>query len=437
MTRRIYLICALALMGTFTSSFAAVFQSSTSIQGEQFANEDKPGSRLDLNFSLTSSLEESPTSGPKSPTLPARELHFYSFFETGTGGDRSIDLDRTVLRFSIADQSHLWIGRTHPLLEATQGETPTYLDAIGTNWAQNQSDALNPRVSGWVGVGGHVEDSDRAFSITTSFSPIFLPSFGPRLQLSEDTAAQGSRFSRLPPQFVEQGDALLPLRYKLNVGDIRSIIFQPQAFISAGYSNGEMRADVMDWTAPNPSPDVDTDFALVTHTSGLLSDDSAEVMVDAHPKFRRQHFTGVRYSAFGLFGKPLLSGTYEWFRKEFTASLQLTPIEFITFGYLNRWSPSTSGSDSASTLSPSFADQLVWTEIGTRFYHDLITSSLHIEEHLAANNRGRMFRPKIAYSVTSNLSLFAQAEVMRGQDRSYFGEWRSLGSAALGVNWVW
>lgn len=437
MTRRNFAIYALALIGTSTSSFAAVFQSNTSVRAEQFANEDQPGSRLDLNLSLVSSPDEGAPADEKASSLPARELHFYSFFESGTGGDRSIDLDRTVLRVSMFDQSHLWIGRTHPLLEATHGDTPTYLDAIGTNWAQNQSDALSPRVTGWVGVGGHLEDSKRSFSITTAFSPIFLPSFGPRLQLSEDSAAQGSRFSRLPPQYVEQGNALLPLRYKLDVGSIKSIIFQPQAFISAGYSNSDMRADVMDWTAPNPSPEVDTDFALVTHTSGLVSDDSADVMVDAHPKFHRQHFTGVRYSAFGIFGKPLLAGTYEWFRKEVTASIQFTLIDFVTLGYLNRWTPNASNASSATTLSPSFANQLVWTEISTRFYHDLVTPSLHIEEHLASNNRGRMFRPKITYSVTSNLSIFALAEVIRGQDRSYFGEWRSLGSAAMGVNWLW
>jgi len=428
--RRAISFLILALFGCETRSWAAIVQSSTAVQGEQFANEQSPGSRIDLNLSVISTT-------PDSQKLPDRELHFFSFYETGLGGDHSLDLDRTVLRFSIEDWGHLWIGRTHPLIEATQGESPSYVDAIGANWAQNQSDALSPRVAGWLGAGGHLEDNNHAFSLTTAFSPIFLPSFGPRLQLSETDAAKGSRFSRLPPQYVEQGDATLPLRYHLTVGDIKSIVLQPQAFVSAGYANSDMRIDLMDWTAPDPAADVDTDFALVTHTSGTTANDSEDVMVDAHPKFRRQHFTGLRYEGNKIPGRPLATGAYEWFRKEFTASLQATPIDELSLGFLNRWVPNAASPASSATVSPSYADGLLWAELSAHFYHERITPSFRIEDHVASDNRGRLFRPKVVYMASSNLSLFAVAQVMRGQDRSYFGEWRSLGSAAMGVNWQW
>jgi hypothetical protein len=348
-----------------------------------------------------------------------------------------LDLDRTVQRFELQDHGHLWVGRTHPLAEATKKEAPTYVDAIGANWAQNQSDALNPRVAGWVGGGANLEDSSHAFSLTTAFSPIFLPSFGPRLQLSETSAAQGSRFSRLPPQFVEQGDGTLPLRYRLNVGDISNVIFQPQAFISAGFKNSDMRVDVMEWTAPNPSPDVDTDYALVTHTAGIASDDSADVMIDAHPKFRRQHFTGIRYEGNNLPGKPLLTGTYEWFRKEITAGIQSTPMQNFSIGALNRWTLDPPTESATATLSPSYADKLVWAEVGTSFMQERIRPSFRIEQHLSSENLGHLIRPKIVYTAASGLDVFALAQVMSGKDRSYFGEWRSLGSAAMGVNWQW
>jgi hypothetical protein len=430
------ILTAIGFSGGLSSpSIAAVFQSSTSLQGEQFASEEKPGSRIDFNFSLTSSPD--PDEASKRSSLPARELHFYSFYETGTGGDHSFDLDRSLLRFSMTGQGHLWIGRTHPLIEATQGTSPTYLDAIGTNWAQNQSDALYPRVVGWVGVGGHLEDGNHAFSLTTAYSPLFLPSFGPRLQLSQTEAAQGSRFSRLPPQFVEQGDTTLPLRYNLEVGNLKNIVLQPQAFVSLGYANSDMRIDVMQWTAPDPSPDVDTDFALVTHTSGVWENDSADVMIEAHPKFRRQDFTGVRYEANGIFGKPLLTGTYEWLRQEYTVSIQSTPIEYFSFGALNRWVPSASKPTSAATITPSIANRLIWAELRAKFYHERIMPSIHVERHVASDNFGHLIRPEILYSASSNLTLFAVAEIMRGQDRSYFGEWRSLGSAGMGVNWRW
>ena len=101
-----------------------------------------------------------------------------------------MDFDSTVIRLpleSTARRGHVWFGRVNPLSEGyeiTELNRPRPTGAIGSSWAQNQTDALAPRVSGWVGFGVHAK-SENEFFTTLAYSPIFLPSFTPKLDLSE------------------------------------------------------------------------------------------------------------------------------------------------------------------------------------------------------------------------------------------------------------
>ena len=76
------------------------------------------------------------------------------YFESGAKGAWSVDPDPVRVHLFLDDtkRNFFWIGREHPLnLTRTQPVEPT--SALGNIWAQNQLDALNPRVSGWIGLG--------------------------------------------------------------------------------------------------------------------------------------------------------------------------------------------------------------------------------------------------------------------------------------------
>jgi hypothetical protein len=138
-----------------------VLNSSVSLEEEQYADETSPASRIDIGAEIHSedTLEDA-------PLVPVNQARLYSFYESGAGGDYSLDVDSTALRVPLSSDAHLWFGRVQPLSEGYNHTELTSTDAIGANWVQNQSDALTPRVSGWIGTGVHFRTDSARGSIT-------------------------------------------------------------------------------------------------------------------------------------------------------------------------------------------------------------------------------------------------------------------------------
>lgn len=423
-------------LGVVPAARAEIIHSQISVSGQQFATEGTPGSRVDLFGQILSesSLYEGRTA--------RGELNFFSFFETGTPGDRSFDFDSTAIRFGIApgsSQGHLWLGRVQPLnegFERTGLNVITPSSAIGANWVQNQSNALSPRVSGWIGAGGHMKFSSGVF-ITAAYSPLFLPNFGPRLELSESSAAEGSRFASLPPAAIDlNGDGNeFPLRYRVETGDIAGIVLQPQALVAAGYENSLHRLTFMAWSAPNPSPELST--------SGKVKVDSsdANVLVTATPKFARQNFLGAQWLGRGVALKPAVELLYATSGK-LSASARLRPLRFFEAGYLTtvetlQNDPAADGSQPAVTTPAPYAKNLLWAEATGTAMGGKLAPSLRVEQHLTSKLEGRWLLPQIGYRPDSNWMLFANASILTGPDRSYFGNWKSLDSVSMGARYQW
>jgi len=399
------------------------------------------------------------------------------YWENDPYADFSFDPDPVVGRYGHAFLGHAWVGRTHPLreslrsfqrIDATDASTDPLLDpvkpydAIGANWAQNQSNALDPRVAGWIGVGGRLHvPGDKRFFVTVNYSPIFLPSFGPKLTLSDKDAPTGSRFARLPPLYANFNGAVLPLRYTLRTGSLEKIVRQDQFFTSIGYrsfvSNSKKgddtstyyihSADFMFWSAPSPSPEIDPSGVV------RIVDTNVNIHVTARPYFPRQNFFAVRYGIFrqGI-GVELASamrfmkssnakvkggGNFE--ADEMTLSIKVRPSSFITFGGLHGFSmqqDSKVGADIPTFTNPRFDRNLVWLHLGANIT-DKIYPSLFIQQHLGAGQLGNRVSPQAQYRLTKNINLTARADILTGSDRSYFGTWRHLDSVRLIARLVW
>lgn len=395
-------------------------------QIEQYGSEATPVPRFDLRINWTSEHE--------TDELPGRELHIMSFYEAGPGGDYSFDIDKTVIRVPVGEASDLWFGRSFPLADDSAGKYPTPFDAIGANWVQNQSDALSPRVSGWIGLGGRYVDTKTGFSLSAAFSPLFLPSFGPGLQLSSTGPAEGSRFAHLPPQYVNIHDQLYPLRYEVDTGSLWRIVDQPQAFLASGFQNEKMKLQWLNWTAPNPNPNVSTAALLQINAQAQQPSEAVNVLIDASPDFERQYFTALTCELKELPWHPLLSATYEFSSHQVTAAAQSQPATFLTFGALHHFVPeSIYGS---ATASPAFADRLFWVEFRTEIVAWKLIPSFRIERNFGVYE-GQLLQPKVVYHAATDVDLYTLAQIMSGADQSYFGTWRSLGSVAAGAAIKW
>ena len=163
------------------------------LRGETFANEENYSARLDLGLHWESEN--------KIEQKSKRELLLSGFMESGNLGDRSLDIDRLAYRVEWFPGIYSWFGRSQPFFE-TGVFQPTYRSAIGSQWSQNQSNPLQPKISGWVGGGLEFKKSDWSFAI--AYSPFFLPNFGPRVAFVQIAGFIARRIVC----YVEKGESL-------------------------------------------------------------------------------------------------------------------------------------------------------------------------------------------------------------------------------------
>ncbi len=423
------LLWAGLLIGSVLSAFlseaeAAPITPRLSVAGVQYAREEGPASRVDLSVRWKS--ED-----------PLHDLRFIGFFETGSLGEYSIDLDPVVIRPSFGENGgRFWVGRDHPAIAFLPESSIDRTSALGANWIQNQHDALNARVSGWVGTGIHYPISSTGLTLSVAYSPIFLPSMTPSLRLSESENASGSRFTRLPPsQYQVSPGVLLPLRYRLETGDLREIVLQNQGFAGLGYENEDLRASLIAWSAPSASPDV--------AASGFIriqNESDASVFATARPSFPRQNFAGATLALSRVLFHPEVQAFFETHNAQWTLSGRITPVSQgsarVHAGLLGRIPRFEKASSSTGISSPDYASLLGWISGESRI-HGPLSGELRLEQHWQSGNRGFWLRPALTYSPRESYSFFAAANMIAGEDRSYFGAWRSLDSFSVGARAVW
>jgi len=382
----------------------------------QYALEEKPAPRWDLDLHWKAGISRD-----------SSEIRLVGFAATGTNGDWSIDLDPIVYRYVPFEgpAEQLWFGRQHPFEQGLQST-----GAIGTNWRQNQTDALAPRISGWIGTGARYRLSSSGLRVSVAYSPIFIPNFGPALTLSESKASTGSRFARLPPSYVRLDQAVLPLRYMVDVGDLKDIILQNQFFVSIDQEAHGTKSAFMAWSAPAPSPEIDANATL------RVSEESANVLVTAKPKFRREMFIGAKAQWQNTFMKPEVETALELTRPRLGMSWRGEIMRAVHIGVLHTFVSASAKSTSATPDSPNYAERLGWVN-GTVRLTDTLSASLRVEHHFTPGKNGTWTRPSLELSPSRKLKIFAQLSVLTGDDFGWFGTWRSLDSFNLGAKYTW
>jgi|GEM_PF-2236032 len=357
------------------------------------------------------------------------------YFESGPRGAWTLDPDpvRYHFFFDEGKRTQIWAGRDHPLnLLEDRWIEPT--SALGSIWVQNQLDALNPRVSGWIG-GGVVHSFDDHWKVLFAYSPVFLPTFGPSLGFSDRGDLTPSRFARLPPESVVTGGVTLPIRYQLKLNQLSELLLRHQAFVGTSYSNDTTTLDAFAFTAPRPNAVPLTDASLA------ITQNTVNANVSINPQFPREYWAGMRVQRKDLLFKPAL---------ELMQNLEDYPNHLISLtGFfkapslpsgLTRLSPRASfgllSHLQKSFSAPQFSDFMLFLRVPFELTTRLISRTI-VQTTLLPGRRSLYCMNEFEYSLKTDFAILAGLRVLAGQDDSYFGAWRNQSSVSLGLKKVW
>jgi len=348
------------------------------------------------------------------------------FFESGPRGTWSFDPDpfRYQTEWGPGMSNFFWIGRSHPL--QNQKKLPIEpTSASGSIWAQNQIDALNPRVSGWIGAG-YSHSFHPHWKMSLTYSPIFIPTFSPRLGFTERGDLNPARFARPPPNMLENDGVRLPIRYQLRLSQISELIFRHQVFSGVTYDADSLESDLFFFTAPKPDPVPLTDSTLSVSDSGL------NAKVSVIPQFPREYWGGFRATLKKVLFQPTI---------EFMQNLEIQTHRLVSIA--GKFGPTRSQAQ-FGVLShvgkrsdpPAFSDLLLFLKLPIALSQHLSARTL-LESTLFSGKRSLYWAQELELSLHSQFSTLIGVKVLAGEDRSFFGGWRNESSICLGVKKSW
>ncbi len=428
---------SLVLFSIFSAPFAhAIPLPFTTSSSSTSAPESKPADLLQAGLSFGQYAAENQAT----PRLDLRlrwkslndlhQINVTSFVEFGPTGNMTFDPDPVVVRVKVAKQSRLFFGRTQPFAEGPLHRTLEATDAMGAVWAQNQLDPLNRRVTGWIGGGARVDFLDNGkLTLVTQFSPIFLPNFTPSLGIDDQGRLNASRFARLPPQWVQYQNGVMPIHYQIDTGPIRDIVFQNQFFLGLEHSSKTVEASLSAWNAPRPDPQIAAVGVLDPTTPDLAAS------VVARPSFPRQNFLGARFRLPRIFGQPELQAAVPFgmgsalLQQGALISARWQPFQLLSLGYLEALG-------SARATEADYTDRLIWGQVLQPFAK-IWSIGARVEQHLLPTRQGQWNSVTLAYKPTRSLTFQARASFLSGDDGSYFGAWRAYDSFSLGAQSIW
>lgn len=343
------------------------------------------------------------------------------YYESGSRGAWFIDPDpiRYTVKLGAEGESLAFLGRNHPL-DFTRGRPVDATSALGTVWTQNQLEALHPRVSGWIG-GGIVHDVGHGLRVTAAYSPIFLPTFGPSLGLSERGELNPSRFARTPPATASVGGIITPIRYKIDAGQISELVLRHQAMLAVSRADGDLELDVYAYTAPRPNP-----VAAPNAVLGVTATD-VNAKVDVAVQFPREHWAGTRARLKRLPFEPAI----ELVQKLDDLGERYVSItgywERASFGLLTHWGKQFD--------APTFSDFLLFVSVPVRLSDQVEWRSMAQTTWLPLR-QSLYWINEVEWAFARNVSALGAVRLLAGEDDSYFGDWRNQDSWSAGLRWT-
>lgn len=382
-----------------------------------------------------STIQYAPESSP-TLTLSSRtefvsehfKANLLGYFEGGRQGVWSLDPLQARLRWFIdaSQASEVWLGREHPWAQVRSKEV-TAFSALGALWNQNQLEALNPQVAGWLG-GGWVQrlqdEPGQKTRLVLAYSPIFLPTFGPSLGFSERGELNPARFARVPPENASVGGVLTPIRYQVKTDQLADLLLRHQFFVGVHHETEHWELDTTFFSAPRPDPATDISGSLA-----VVNAREVNARVEVNVQFPRQDWVGLRahYKTSPLKPEIELTQNLGQFNQHLVSLQAQVPDTRIQFGFLSHFGN--------SQATPRFSDSLVHLSIPIKISEPLEWRTW-IQGTLWGDRKSCFVRNELEWNVEKNWSVLAAVRVLAGPSGSYFGDWRSLDSVSGGLRWV-
>jgi hypothetical protein len=347
--------------------------------------------------------------------------------------DVSVDVDRAWLAIPVGGEPHsapsFYLGRIHPwdLSHHPAATDPWGLLAqrspqnrgllLGYGYSPDETEA-NPIILGWI--GAHFWSPKGPFKYGFSFSPIFIPSMGSEVTVSESGPASARRFARRPPGYIDLNGRTHPLRLAVDRSRLwQDVLLQPQL---AAQGALEISPDLEIWAtvsrAPAPDPSYTSDGYL------KVSDTDIEGVATIHPLFvQRWDFSlsprwrpGLPLNT-AVVGAIFGSTDHSW-----GSSLGIEN-RFFDFSLLHEASVGMGG--------PSYSDLLAQGHgrVAIGDFEPFAGFKTHLRTSDAWLNGG------VRYAMTAKTKVELGTDVFSGGANSYFGEWRANDRVYLVVQW--
>jgi len=367
--------------------------------------------------------------GSSSTSSSSWNLVLHAEFETLGIRDRSIDLDRAWIQtLPKTSPFSLIVGRIHPwdVSENPLGRDP--FSASATQHAQNRGVLLgygwdrgkptpSPILMGWLGVHLWSDPSGNApWAFGFSASPLFVPTLGSEVSISENGPQQVGRFGRRPPGRALINGAEVPIRYSIaNYRLLEDVLLHPQFLFQSRLQTSEDSS--LRWKgwltlsrAPSPDP--------VIQSQGFLkvTDENLSVLALVEPSFPQQwmaDFSQVLILGRELDAPKIVGSIYA--KENGSKGLELGLQKYLTkFSVMNnQWSGSSE-------------DYGAWLiRLDSEFHLPFLNLKLYGGWYQHWLKKDSWMRAAISVPLSQSAQLNLGTDIFSGDPSTYFGEWRT------------
>lgn len=363
---------------------------------------------------------------------PSFESKFSFFYQNGKNGDWNIDLPKLVYRKKIARSAYFFIGRIHPVEEISKNKGLSINSAISGLFPQNQVNPSNHYYHPWSGLGIHIPIYKDSISLTSIYSPIYLPSIGPKQDITNPT--NNSLYSRILPRQIKLKESLplFPIKYNLIMPPLKKIIINDQYFLSLNYTADKYQINFIAWQSYSPSAQLETSNKLkITPTP--------HVTVNITPYFKKENNLSLKYNH--LWSKRVnmeAQMSYQIEKKQIGITLRIDLYQRYTLGLthqLNDFDVKNISKD--PTRFAPFYNSLLWINLNHISITRKLNLNLILNHHFSTKYSDLYLNPQLQYIINSKIKLALNSTLLYGKKKSYYHDWGHLDYSSIKMSYKW